>query len=326
MLLLGQGPYASLNKRMGERRARAESNAVTRRWGPVLVALGALLWATDALWRSAVAARYSALFIVFLNHLLCVVITLPLLVRRRRALMSLSRREWLALGYIAVCGSALAMILFTEAFATAGNYSVPILLQKLQPVFAIALARWLLKERLTPRFALWAVLALVGTYLVSFGFSNALGNLQGARLLPVLEAVAAAAIWGGTTVAGRFLLAERDFLFVTSARFTLATAFLVLLVLATGELGFTNLALTQDIANFSMMALVSGLFALMIYYLGLKATKASVATLCELAFPVAAIVINWIWLDQPMSAGQLVGAGLLLAAVTAVSLERLPGA
>ena len=65
-------------------------------------------------------------------------------------------------------GSGLAPVLFTMAFMT-GNPTTVILLQKVQPLFAILLARLMLGEPLGRQYWPWFVLAMVGAYLVSFG-------------------------------------------------------------------------------------------------------------------------------------------------------------
>jgi drug/metabolite transporter (DMT)-like permease len=290
-------------------------------FGPPLVAFGALLWATDSLFRSPVAHRYPAVFIVFLNHWLCLVPMLPVLWRERRQLATFSRRDWTALAFVAPLGSVVAMACFTRAFATASNYTVPILMQKLQPLIAILLARVVLGERLTKSFPLWAALAAFGAYLVSFGWTAAWDSVAGARdLEPTAWALAAAAIWGATTVGGRLLLSGRNWLFVTAARFVFGAVFALVVVTAMGLLPLVPGAARNDVPHFLGMAFISGLLPLLIYYLGLQWTPASVATLCELAFPVAAIVLNWIFLGSPLSPAQMAGAALLLLAITALSL------
>src|ERR671911_454510 len=69
---------------------------------------------------------------------------------------------------IAWGGSALATLLFTTAFAL-GNPTVVILLQKTQPLFAIALDHLLLRERLRPAYWPCFAVAVLGAYLISFG-------------------------------------------------------------------------------------------------------------------------------------------------------------
>ena len=80
---------------------------------------------------------------------------------------------------------------------------------KTQPVFAALLARGLLGEPLGRRF--WGVLAaaLGGAYLVSFGLRLPAAGVEGTA---GLLALGAAALWGGSTVLGRFVLErQQDF-------------------------------------------------------------------------------------------------------------------
>jgi len=299
------------NKQRGKGRPR----------GPLLVALGASLWATDGIFRSTVAAKDGPLVVVLLNHLLCLAVTLPALWTRRRMLLALDLRGWAALLVVSVFGSVVGSAAFTEAFATTHNYTVPILVQKLQPLVALVLARFFLGERTTRLFPLWAALALAGAYLVSFGWTNALTGLTAAEARPIGWALVAAAIWGATTVAGRALLAGRDFVFVTAARFTFGALAAGLVVAYEGTSALAvGRALAADPGPFAGMAFASGLLPLAVYYVGLAETSASVATLCELAFPLAAIVLNWWLLGSALTAPQLGGASLLLASITALSL------
>lgn len=291
-------------------------------FGPPLVALGAFLWATDSVFRSEVVRDYSPLFIVFVNHALCLVLALPVLLLRPNALRGLTAKDVFAIAFISTLGSAIAAVLFTKAFATTANFTTPILIQKLQPLFAISLAHVVLKERRSRRFPIWATLATVGAFLVTFGWTPPTALISTGEAVPALYALGAAAIWGATTVFGRQLLGKRDFLFVTAARFTFATVFIAILVLLTEDFAPLAPALTRDLKPFLGMAFVSGLAPLLLYYFGLKTTPASVATLCELAFPLAAILINWVLLDSPLGPAQLVGATLLLIAITALTLEN----
>lgn len=70
------------------------------------------------------------------------------------------------------------------------------------------------------------------------------------------------------------------------------------------------------------MAWGPGYLALVVYYKGLEGTQASVATLCELAFPVGAVLINWVFLDSPLSLQQILGAVLLVGSVTWLSYHH----
>ncbi len=72
--------------------------------------------------------------------------------------------------------------------------------------------------------------------------------------------------------------------------------------------------------NTIIIALVTGFFALWLYYYGLRTTKASVATLMELGYPLALTVVNWKFLGITLEPWQIVGALILLASVTALVL------
>src|SRR6185503_14484401 len=173
-------------------------------WGPIFVLCAAMLWATDAPFRVYLTEGLSSNFIVLGEHAIDLLFVLPLLVLGWNDLRKLTWREWSAVLFIAIGGSALASIAFTQAFHYV-NPSVAILLQKLQPLIAIALAAILLKEPLGKMFWLWTALALFGAYLISFpNFTPQLypGEEFNPNVMGVALALLAAACWGASTVFG----------------------------------------------------------------------------------------------------------------------------
>ncbi len=64
-----------------------------------------------------------------------------------------------------------------------------------------------------------------------------------------------------------------------------------------------------------LLALIPGLLGLLLYYRGLSSTRASQATLAELAFPATAVALNWALLGVGVNAGQVVGFVLLWSAI-----------
>ena len=276
------------------------------------------MWATDALFRSLLVADYSPLFIVWTSHVICLVVTANIVMRHRAQLSALGSRDWLIVTYVACAGGAVAMVCFTQAFATASNYTVPILIQKLQPVIALALAVLFLRERPHAKFFAFAAIALVGAYLVSFGLT--IVDVSATDLEAILYALAAAAIWGSTTVAGRHLSGRLSPHVLTSLRYVIATVFLTLWCGITGDLAEVGApAFAEDLFVFVPMALGPGLIALFIYYFGLRQSTAASATFAELAFPIGAIAVNWAFLDAELTGVQIIGAALLLGSVTLMS-------
>ena len=293
-----------------------------RRWGPFLVAFGSLLWATDAVFRAQLVSQYSALALVFINHLLCVLVAFPYLFFHRKELKSLSLYDWFAALYLGVGSSSLAMIFFTKSFALSQNYTVPVLVQKLQPLIAISLAHIFLKETLNRSFWYLTFFAFVGVYLVSFGADWVVSALLGETSLPILYALLAATIWGAGTVFGRSLMTTHRPELVTSLRYVVATVFLAIWMWTSGSYGELSSFDLSDLFYVTLMAIIPGYVALFLYYQGMMHTKASVASLCELTFPVASILINWMFLGASLSSAQLIGAAILILSVTVLSLRQ----
>ena len=102
--------------------------------------------------------------------------------------------------------------------------------------------------------------------------------------------------------------------------FLSALVFLFLLQLYYGRLGEVSTASGKDWLYVFIIAVLAGYISLFIYYKGLQNTKASIATLCELAFPLAAVVVNWIFLDATLEFGQIAGSVVLLYAITKLSI------
>jgi len=289
-----------------------------RNYGPWLVAFAAMLWTIDAPFRKFLTTELSSTSIVLMEHILIAVCVLPLFWPRLVELKNFTWREWLSVAFIGIGGSALATVLFTQSFHYL-NPSVAILLQKLQPLLAIGLAVWFLGEKLSKRFWLWAIVAIFGAYLVSFPGFNPVGFTWNNNTLGVLLALGAALFWGGSTVFGRFVLNTASFQMMTSLRFLTALVFLFLMNIYYGTLGEIAAATTKDWFYVFMTAVIAGFVSLLIYYYGLRSTKASVATLCELAFPVAAVLVNWKFLGETLSGMQIVGGLILLAAIAGLS-------
>lgn len=288
-----------------------------KRFGPYLIFIAAMLWATDAPFRVALLKDLPAGLIVLLEHFVDILVILPVLFYSRRELGTLKKKDWLALLFIGVCGSALASVAFTQAFAYVSP-SVAILLQKLQPIIAISLASLMLKETLGPKFWLWAILGILGAYLISFPeFKPQVypGEVLNFNLIGLGLALLAAIFWGASTVLGKYVLKDASFRLVTSLRFLIA--FIFLSAMNSKSLNLETLAsiTPKNWLYILVVALASGVFSLFLYYKGLQYTKASVATIAELGFPLAAVLVNYFVLKVELSQLQTLGMFILLFAV-----------
>lgn len=285
--------------------------------GPLAVACAAALWGTDALFRVPLSEGHPAATIVFLEHVILVLCVLPLLPGTFRAVSRVDWRVWTALLVIGAGASAVATVLFTQAF-TYGDPVTPLLLQKLQPLFAVAAAWTLLGERPRRAYGLFLVGGVAGAYLLAFPDPTAVGVRN---LVPALLAVGAAALWASGTVLGRYAcgtLRPRD---VLVARFVIGLPASAVLVVALGTPATVPVRETLGVAG---LALVPGLLALAIYYTGLRRTPAMIATLAELAFPLTATIIGRLVFGTVLSPSQWVGLGLLLVVITLLSVRFDP--
>jgi drug/metabolite transporter (DMT)-like permease len=296
----------------GVRTGFSQVRSGDRTW---LIALAASLWGFSSLLREPLAQQLPALTIVLAEHVVLVIVLLPWLLPAVRALLRATPRTMAAVLVIGAGSSALATTLFTAAFRV-GDPVTPQVLQKLQPLFAIALAALILRERVTRRFPFFAVPAIAGAWLLAF--ADPIGvDVQSTRA-PAL-ATGAALLWAAGTVLGRMVSAELSFVHITTLRF--AVGLLTLFVLA----GTTSTQVTvpgELIPRLIALALIPGLLALVLYYIALRRTPAMRATLAELAFPLTAAAVGVTWLDGRLDQSQWFGFAMILASVVLLALHE----
>ena len=289
--------------------------------GFMLVALAAATWASDGLFRRGLALELPAGTVVMVEHVILVAITLPLLIRAVPVTRTFSLRDWMSLVTIGAGASALATVLFTQAFAH-GDPNTPLLLQKLQPLFAIGGATLLLGEKLLPRFGIYLVCALVGAFLVTFPSPT---GVSISAFTPAALSVAAAGLWGFGTVLGRHLTAKVEFASLTALRFAVGLPATVAIVLFQDGGAALSTIGARDVLALTLLALIPGLLGLLLYYRGLRETPASAATLAELAFPLSAITINYLAFEATLATAQWIGVLVLTATITAMGLATSRG-
>ena len=307
-------------------------NRVIDRYAVVFVAVAATLWASDAYFRNQLVQHLSATQIVVAEDALITIFLLPVLIRSRHELRLLGARGWTAVGVIAAGAQALATILFTASFAIAAQHQLfaeTFVLQQTQPLIAIVLAWIVLGERRKPWFWPAAAVAIVAVYMVVFASDplSPVSALQNGRIEVGLLALGAAVLWASGTVLGRFALGSISFWSMTALRFTLALPVLVVIVLVqSGVGGFGHYRVSDFLPNLLAIAIVPGLLALLLYYRALSKTPASLATIAEMAYPVAATLIAsapppW-GFNQPIYPVQLAGTALLLGVIVFLNWTR----
>ncbi len=294
-------------------------------WGPVLIIIAALLWAFDGLIRQHLYSL-PPITIIFFEHLIGLII-LSFFVFKSVLATKLTKREWWLIVVIAVLSGLLGTLWFTTALGKVHfiSLSVVFLLQKLQPLFAITTASIFLKEKLDKKYIKWALLAVIAAYFVTF--KNGIVNFQTGEgtIIAALYALGAAFAWGSSTTFSKMLLGKVDFKVGTFYRFlfTLLVASPLLFIYGRAS-SAASLAIPSS-AQFGLLGLIAistGMVALLIYYKGLAKTPVHISTILELTFPFIAIFIDTVVNHTSLSASQWVASLILVFAIYKVAQLR----
>ncbi len=298
--------------------------------GPYLIMIAASLWAIDALFRTQLTYSIPSSSIVFFEHLIGFLILSPIFFKNWNAIKKLTTNEWINFILLTVVSSVLGTILFTQALAKSFaefDFVTPILLQKLQPVFVIGLSALFLKEKITKRFLIFAALALVGSYLMTFGTQTVQLTLQGKELVFVLS-VGAALCWGGGTILSKKALKTLDFPAATAMRFLLAIPIsLIFAFFLNQTYDFTKLGFDQIWRFLVIASVTGGAGAIFLYYKGLQHTDAKVSTFAELMLPIVSLLIALTALNpygepQKLTIANIIGIIILIVSMISITMEN----
>lgn len=286
-----------------------------------LVSLAATLWAVDGIVLRPYLYNLPVPLVVFIETTIVALILTPFFYKNFYSLKNLHHKDWLAFAGVAFLGGALGTMAITRAlfFVNYVNLSIVIFIQKLQPVFAISLAAIVLKEKLTKEFIIWASLAIVGAYIITFGFNLPLIDTGDKTAIAALFALIAAFSFGFSTVLSKRALRNIGFQLGTYLRFSITAIIMLVMVLITNDFNSFSKISSNQFVVFLIIAFSTGGPAIFLYYYGLKKISASVATICELAFPLSAVILEYFVHDKILSPVQWIGAIILLFSIIKVS-------
>src|SRR5437763_3679965 len=146
----------------------------TATYGPWLVGLGAALWGTESAWRFPLNELFDAKVIVFWEHVLILIMFLPILIPRLREIPKVRVRTGGYLVFSGFAGSAVGTIFFTLALKY-GNPTVVNVVLNIQPVISTDGAFLLFGDRLAHRFFLYAGIAILAGIFVSVAYPRQMG-------------------------------------------------------------------------------------------------------------------------------------------------------
>jgi drug/metabolite transporter (DMT)-like permease len=284
--------------------------------GPMLITAAAVLWAFDGIIRRSLFSL-SPLAIVFFEHLTGTLFLLPMILKTRWGAV---KKVAGPLAFVTVFSGLLGTLWFTSALLAVQfiPFSVVFLLQKLQPVFAVGSAKLLLKEQVSKQYLLFALLALIAAYFVTFPNGRVSWNEPGSAIA-ALYALGAAFGWGVSTTFSKKMLTVLPSQQATGVRFVATTLLAGVVLLVTQGIGGTPLPTAAQWSRFVFIALSTGMGALLVYYHGLKKTPVRVATILELVFPLLAVAIDAMVYHTSLLPSQYVAAAILLYAASRVA-------
>lgn len=303
-----------------------DRNHRSMRYGPWLVGLGAALWGTESAWRIPLNELFDAEVIVFWEHVLILLMFLPILLPNLGELRKIDRRTWGYLIFSGFAGSAVGTVFFTLALKY-GNPTVVNVILNIQPVISTLGAFLLFGDRLARRFFIYAGIAILAGIFLSVERPDLIGvSFQQAGLtVGTGYALICAFFWAGSTVAGRGVMLGMPLRLASSMRIVVGLACMSLILVIHGR--FQGASLWPESAQahagraivaLVLLASISGGIPLLIYFEGLRRTRASTAGYFEMMQTLAAVCITWGFFGAVLRPHQIVAAIVLIAAVAMV--------
>lgn len=292
--------------------------------GALAISLAASFWGIDGVILTPRLHNLNVAFVVFILHALAFLIMNTFLFKEYRQLKNLNASDTMTFFLIALLGGAIGTMSIVHALFLVNfeKLTIVILLQKLQPIFAIALAVIFLGERMRRFYFIWAGLAIIAGYFLTFGTKLPNFETGDNTLEAALFSLLAAFSFGSSTVLSKKILVKYSFHTATFFRYGFTTVIMLLFVVASGLFMQFDSLTTENWIVFLIISVTTGSGALFLYYYGLKKVRAVIATICELFFPVTAIILDYLINDQRLSWVQWVSAFVMLFAIINLNITN----
>lgn len=297
----------------------------TKLIGALAVALSAMLWGVDGILLTPQLYNLNTAFVVFVIHLFPFLLMNVFFFREYRQLRTMSKTDLIYFTLIALFGGALGTLAIVKSLFLMhfNSLSVIVLLQKLQPVFAVILARIILKEHIKRHFVLWASIALIAGYFMTFGWALPDFTTEGVTTVyAALLSLLAAFSFGSSTVFSKKILGNYSFVSSTFFRYGFTTLIMLLIVLFSGHIGDFSQITPRNWLFIALIGLTTGSGAIFLYYYGLRHVKASLSTFLELMYPITAVILDYFVNKTVYSPIQWIAISVMLFAIVMLNVEK----
>lgn len=281
------------------------------------------MWGLDGIVLTPQLYNLNIGFVVFIVHFVPFIIMNIFLYRQYRHLSELTSKEILLLFLVAMTGGAFGTMAIVKALFLVNfkDLSIVVLLQKLQPVFAITLAYFFLHEKMRERFFLWSGIAVIASYFLTFGLKLPDFNTGTDTALAAGYSIIAAFAFGSATVLGKSVLRKLSYYAATFFRYGFTTLIMIIFLLISGHLADFKFVTADNWIIIIIISITVGSGAIFLYYYGLRKVPAMLATICELCFPLSAILFDYIFNDRLLNTVQWISAAVMLYAIIRLTLS-----
>ncbi|MEI6059719.1 MAG: DMT family transporter [Bacteroidota bacterium] len=292
--------------------------------GAMAICVAATLWGLDGIVLTPRLYTLNIGLVVFIFHALPFLLMNFFMYKEYRHLRRFTRGDVLMFFLLSLFGGAIGTLAIVKALFLVEfkALTIVVLLQKLQPVFAITLASLLLGEKLKRNFLLWSALAITAGYFLTFGLKLPDFTTGGNTALAAGYSLIAAFAFGSSTVFSKKVLRKFSFFTATFYRYAFTSVIMLLFVLSTGIMNAIPDITRFQWIIFVIIGVTTGSGAIFLYYFGLTRIRAMLATICELCFPVSAIVFDYLVNGRVLNPVQWLSAAVLIFAILKLSLEK----
>ena len=292
--------------------------------GAMAICVAAILWGLDGVVLTPRLYSLDIGLVVFIFHALPFLLMNLFMYKQYKHLRNFTAGDVLVFFLLSLLGGAVGTLAIVKALFLVNfkALTIVVLLQKLQPVFAITLAALLLGEKLKRNFLLWSALAITAGYFLTFGLNLPDFGTNNNTALAAGFSLLAAFAFGSSTVFSKKILQKFSFFTATFYRYAFTSIIMLLYVLSTGILKNIPEITGIQWTIFWIIGITTGSGAIFLYYFGLTRVRAMLATILELFFPVSAILIDYLVNDRTLSLIQWISAGVLIFAILKLSLEK----
>lgn len=292
--------------------------------GTIAIGVAAIMWGFDGVVLTPRLYNLDVGFVVFMLHLIPFLLMNIFMFKQYSLINQFTTKDLFIFFSIALTGGALGTLSIVKALFLVNfeHLSVVVLLQKLQPIFAVLLAAIFLKEKLTTRFVMWGVLAIIAGYTLTFEFNLPTVSTDRNTILAAVFALIAALCFGSSTVLSKMGLKNYNFKTMTFFRYGFTTIIMLLYVLSTQKFQQFTLVTNNNWIFLILIGLTTGSGAIFLYYFGLRRVNAITSIIVELIFPISAIIFDYFFNDSKLSIVQWISAFLMILAIIKISYKR----